>query len=79
MYGFPYSIRYNEETGRLEPLQAAYLRRIRHAERLRKRYRAVVIRRTVVGAFRALWRLARVAFARVKAEPAAGAAVPSAR
>ena len=57
MYGMPYSIVYNEETGRLEPPHAALMRRIRRTHQLRSRYRSLVIRRLMVRAFRAPWRV----------------------
>ena len=47
MYSFPPMVRFDERTGRLELCHAEIARRVRHAERLRRRYRARVLRRTL--------------------------------
>ena len=47
MYPIPFMILFNEQTGRLELCHAEIARRIRHSERLRKRYRARVLRRAL--------------------------------
>jgi hypothetical protein len=61
MYGLPPAIVYNEQTGRLEHPHAEILRRMRAAHRLRSRYRSMVMRRAAIAAFKAPWRLARLA------------------
>ena len=45
MYSLPPMVLFNERTGRLELCHAEIARRIRYSERLRKRYRARVLRR----------------------------------
>lgn len=57
MYSLPPAVLFNEQTGRLELQHAEIMRRVRRTQRLRSRYRSVVVRRTVLAAIRAPWRV----------------------
>jgi hypothetical protein len=58
MYSLPPAVLFNEKTGRLELCHAEIARRIRRTKRLRSRYRSVLIKRSIILAFRASWRAA---------------------
>jgi hypothetical protein len=56
MHTLPPAVRYNEETLRLELCHPEITRRLRRTQRLRSRYRSVVVRRLAIAAFKAPWR-----------------------
>ena len=56
MYSLPPAVLFNEQTGRLELCHPEIARRVRRTNRLRSRYRSMVIRRLAVAAFKAPWR-----------------------
>ena len=53
MYSLPSAVLFNEQTGRLELCNAEIARRIRRTEKLRKRYRSLVVKRVAIAAFKA--------------------------
>jgi hypothetical protein len=56
MHSLPPAVLFNEETGRLELCHPEITRRLRRTQRLRSRYRSIVVRRFVIAAFKAPWR-----------------------
>ena len=56
MHSLPPAVLFNEQTQRLELCHPEITRRALRAHRVRWRYRSMVIRRSVIAAFKALWR-----------------------